>query len=102
MRILKKRPSGRAEIVGIYHGKKVKPLKVPAGEFMSVLGKDKVKSTWFDIKLDEGKYVIDGHGWGHGVGMCQAGAIAMARKKIGYKAILTQYYPKSALKRFWQ
>jgi stage II sporulation protein D len=36
---------------------------------------------------------ISGGGNGHGVGMCQNGAIAMARKGYTYKMILTHYYP---------
>jgi stage II sporulation protein D len=33
-----------------------------------------------------------GRGWGHGVGMCQSGAFGMARRGLGYRAILGHYY----------
>lgn len=36
---------------------------------------------------------ISGGGNGHGVGMCQNGSIAMAKKGYTYKMILTHYYP---------
>jgi stage II sporulation protein D len=36
---------------------------------------------------------IVGGGNGHGVGMCQNGAIAMAKKGYTYKMILKHYYP---------
>lgn len=36
---------------------------------------------------------ISGGGNGHGVGMCQNGAIAMARKGYSYTMILSHYYP---------
>lgn len=36
---------------------------------------------------------ISGGGNGHGVGMCQNGAIAMARKGYNYEMILAHYYP---------
>ena len=38
-----------------------------------------------------------GGGWGHGVGMCQTGAIGMAQAKKGYRQILAHYYLKSRL-----
>jgi SpoIID/LytB domain protein len=38
-------------------------------------------------------FVLWGAGWGHGVGMCQAGAAGMAQAGLGYRAILAKYYP---------
>ena len=37
--------------------------------------------------------VLRGHGWGHGVGLCQIGAAVMAAKGYDYKQILQHYYP---------
>jgi len=37
--------------------------------------------------------VLKGVGWGHGVGLCQMGALGMALDKIDYKTILAHYYP---------
>jgi SpoIID/LytB domain protein len=37
-------------------------------------------------------WVFHGGGWGHGVGMCQYGAMARARAGIGYRSILQHYY----------
>ena len=42
-----------------------------------------------------------GGGFGHGVGMCQHGAMGMARKGHRVEAILGHYYPGSTLKRAW-
>ena len=39
------------------------------------------------------KFVIRGAGWGHGVGMCQTGAIAMAHAGKNFREILEHYYP---------
>lgn len=36
--------------------------------------------------------LLHGKGYGHGVGMCQCGAIGRARAGIDYKSILTHYY----------
>ena len=37
-------------------------------------------------------YRFDGHGWGHGLGMSQYGAKAMADQGFTYDEILTFYY----------
>ncbi len=53
-----------------------------------------LKSIWFDIKLDENKNVtITGKGYGHGVGLCQWGAIGQSRAGKSYKEILSHYFP---------
>jgi len=55
-------------------------------------------STWFDlenIRNFEGnieKIIVSGKGFGHGVGLCQWGAIGMARAGKSYKSILKHYY----------
>jgi SpoIID/LytB domain protein len=38
-------------------------------------------------------FLISGGGWGHGVGLCQSGAMGMADMKAKYKEILAHYYP---------
>ena len=46
----------------------------------------------------QGYYVnLIGKGWGHGVGMCQWGALGMARQQFNYRQILAYYYPQSVL-----
>lgn len=42
--------------------------------------------------------LIDGYGWGHGLGLSQWGAKAMAEHGKDYKAILALYYPNTQLK----
>ncbi|MBN2358907.1 MAG: SpoIID/LytB domain-containing protein [Deltaproteobacteria bacterium] len=37
-------------------------------------------------------WIFRGAGWGHGVGMCQVGAIGMAEAGYDYRAILSHYY----------
>jgi stage II sporulation protein D len=36
---------------------------------------------------------VQGRGWGHGVGLCQMGAVNLARKGRTYDQILRHYYP---------
>lgn len=40
---------------------------------------------------------LKGHGWGHGVGLCQIGAAEMATEGYSYQEILAYYYPTSIL-----
>lgn len=59
-------------------------------------------SSWFDVEtLDDGTFVLKGHGWGHGVGLCQIGAAAMALKGFSSEEILQHYYPGAELKRLY-
>jgi stage II sporulation protein D len=65
-----------------------------------------LKSTLFkmDVKRTGGKVrAVDlvGGGNGHGIGMCQAGAIRMAEKGITYGEILSHYYPGVTLVRYY-
>jgi stage II sporulation protein D len=42
-----------------------------------------------------------GGGWGHGVGMCQVGAMARARAGQGYGEVLGWYYPGTTITRLY-
>ncbi len=49
-------------------------------------------SAWFNVKLAGGKVTAEGKGFGHGVGLCQVGAIGRARAKQNYREIIQAYY----------
>ncbi|MGB0933995.1 MAG: SpoIID/LytB domain-containing protein [Lishizhenia sp.] len=54
--------------------------------------KFKLKSTFFSC-YESGDYVIiEGRGYGHGVGLCQEGAMKMANLGYSYKQILSFYF----------
>lgn len=52
-------------------------------------------STRFEVLPDsgDGRIRLRGTGWGHGVGMCQWGAIGLARQGLDFEEILAHYYP---------
>jgi peptidoglycan hydrolase-like amidase len=51
--------------------------------------------------LSEGNAkIIEGSGTGHGVGLCQFGAAAMAREGADFARILLHYYPNTTLQQF--
>lgn len=68
---------------------------VRGGRIRSALG---LREQLFviDRKYDESgrvtNYIFTGRGWGHGVGMCQYGALGMARAGLRYDQILKNYY----------
>lgn len=62
-------------------------------------------SSWFDVEITKNAdqdtpagFILHGHGWGHGVGLCQIGAAEMAHEGFDYTAILEHYFPNSILK----
>lgn len=51
-----------------------------------------LKSSTFTIKYDDGNFIFNVCGYGHGVGMSQYGADYMARQGFTYEEILKHYY----------
>lgn len=88
---------------------RLKRLKVVGDKKTMVIGKELIirrwlseshlKSSAFDIKWVGDRLVLDGSGWGHGVGLCQIGAAVMASKGYTFDQILLHYYPGSILER---
>lgn len=88
---------------------RLKRLKVVGDKKTMVIGKELIirrwlseshlKSSAFDIKWVGDRLVLDGSGWGHGVGLCQIGASVMAAKGYTFDRILLHYYPGSTLER---
>ena len=64
-------------------------FRVPGSDFRVAMG---LRSTAFTASIRGRTVSFSGHGWGHGLGMCQDGAIAMAEAGAGYREILQQYY----------
>jgi stage II sporulation protein D len=75
-------------------------LVLSANSLRNALGNTKIKSTAFQIRGEGDGFRIDGEGFGHGVGMCQVGARAMAEEGKRYREILAYYYPLAELRRF--
>jgi stage II sporulation protein D len=57
----------------------------------------KLRSSAFDIYLTDGVFTITTYGYGHGVGMSQYGANALALDGKTYTEILQHYYPGAEL-----
>lgn len=52
----------------------------------------KLRSTFFSIKPEGTQLILSGKGYGHGVGMCQEGAMNMAKKGHKFDEIIKYYY----------
>ncbi len=64
------------------------------------LSKSCLYSSWFEVERSavSGQFILTGHGWGHGVGLCQIGAATMAVEGFSYRDILAHYYPGTQCK----
>ena len=65
-------------------------LRVAVGR---TLGWQHIKSTAFNVRRRGDEYVFQGHGFGHGVGMCVIGAARLAERGANATAILARYFP---------
>lgn len=52
----------------------------------------KLKSTFFDVSLEGTQVKLSGRGFGHGVGLCQEGAMNMAKFGYSYRQIARYYF----------
>lgn len=60
-----------------------------------------LKSTLFEVKREGDVFVFRGAGFGHGVGMCQMGAMGMASAGKPHDKILGHYYRGTHLHRLY-
>lgn len=66
-----------------------KNLKIP---LKTIRADFQLKSTFFSVEQKGDMIIFNGRGYGHGVGLCQEGAMEMARRHFSYKDILNFYY----------
>ena len=65
-----------------------------------VLGWNTLKSTAFDLQIEKNVYIFTGRGLGHGLGLCQYGAMEMARRGYSYRKILRHYFPGTEIQKY--
>ncbi|PIV53049.1 MAG: hypothetical protein COY53_09395 [Elusimicrobia bacterium CG_4_10_14_0_8_um_filter_37_32] len=87
-----KTSSGRVRFIIVKHTGG--SLKLTGNLFRMIVDPNVIKSTKIvSITKQKDSFIFAGHGWGHGVGMCQWGAKGMAEKGYNYIGILKYYYP---------
>ncbi len=62
----------------------------------------KLKSTFFSCYPEGQDVVIKGRGFGHGVGLCQEGAMGMAKHGLNYQQILSFYFEGIQFKHYFE
>lgn len=75
---------------------KINDIELTGNEFAKKLG---LKSNYFEIVVFDTNILITTKGYGHGVGMSQYGAEAMAKKGYKYDEILKYYYQNVEIKK---
>ena len=72
-------------------------LAISGKDFRNLVGPNLIRSNNYDIEMKGYFFDMNGHGWGHGVGLCQWGADEMARQHYKYDEILNFYYPAAKI-----
>jgi stage II sporulation protein D len=109
MQILERTPSGRvarmsvATTTATFHIGRDRLrwiLQTPTGAILNSSLLHEVELTR-DATGRVTELAIHGGGWGHGIGMCQVGAMGRARDGQDHHTILTTYYPGTELRRLY-
>lgn len=98
---VEKGPSGRIVRLRICGSKRTMVLGKEL-EIRRALSETHLYSSAFDVRLSDGRWVLDGRGWGHGVGLCQIGAAVMGAKGYDYRHILAHYFPNALLTKIYE
>jgi stage II sporulation protein D len=98
IQILERDSAGRAERIAL-HGTEERIVRGEAlrDVLTQAFGGRTIKSTWFEVRRDGALFVFEGRGFGHGVGLCQAGALARIRAGTRLPSILQRYFPGTRL-----
>ena len=88
---LKRGPSGRISRLKIVGSKK----NMVVGKELEIrrwLSRTHLYSSAFVVRVEADRFIFDGAGWGHGVGLCQIGAAVMATRGFSAEKILKHYF----------
>ncbi len=76
-------------------------LRLGANAFRSSVGSGTLKSARFRVEARDGRFLFQGNGHGHGVGLCQWGARGLAAAGRDWREILQYYYPGAVLSKIY-
>jgi stage II sporulation protein D len=96
LEVLRRTRTGRVEMLS--SGAK----QIDAATFRRKVGYTRIKSLDFEVTAKRnGELHFVGRGYGHGAGLCQWGAKAMADAGQDYRQILAHYYPGTELQQLY-
>jgi SpoIID/LytB domain protein len=93
-------PSGRMSRVKIVGSKR----GIVVGKELEIrrwLSRTHLYSSAFIVKVEAGRFIFHGAGWGHGVGLCQIGAAIMATQGFSAEEILKHYFRGVEIKKIY-
>jgi stage II sporulation protein D len=64
----------------------------------NLAGREVLPSNNFTMSTKNNEIHVEGQGYGHGVGMCQLGALELAQRGYDYRQILSFYFPRHKIK----
>ncbi len=70
-------------------------------EIRRTLSRSHLYSSAFVVDKQNGRFILTGAGWGHGVGLCQIGAAVMSTQGYNYDQILLHYYRGAEIKKIY-
>lgn len=76
-------------------------VALTGNELRMLIGATIMKSTRANIKVYAGKLLVQGVGYGHGVGMGQWDAQGMAQKGFKYNSIISYFYKGTSIDKIW-
>jgi stage II sporulation protein D len=95
IRVIQRDATGRAAMLQVTG--QGAPAQLSASSFRfavdRALGWNQMRSDWYSSTVSGADLEIRGRGYGHGVGLCQAGAFEMAIEGRSEKEILSFYFP---------
>lgn len=95
VRVAKRTDAGRAVLLEFAGGGAEVPVAAESFRLAvgRMLGWNRLRSDWYTVNLTNGVLHFEGRGYGHGVGLCQAGAAEMAAERHSSAEILNFYFP---------
>jgi stage II sporulation protein D len=64
----------------------------------NLAGREVLPSNNFIMSMKNDQVHVEGQGYGHGVGLCQLGALELAKRGYDYRQILSFYFPRHKIK----
>lgn len=82
------------DVTNITQGSRIKYFKLENDTllFKKIRYEFKLRSSWFSTSVNGDYVILNGNGYGHGVGLSQEGAMQMARQNYSFIDIINFYY----------
>lgn len=67
----------------------------------NMAGRETLPSNNFVMQTKNNQIQVEGSGYGHGVGLCQLGALELAKRGYDYRQILSFYFPRHRMRKVY-